>query len=107
MTAILRFGSVLMILLLTAPMLCNTCLLITHTLPCHGSKHNDVTCSAGQQAIAETKAAATDPIATQFYIPVDPNPAVLSAVRCVITGRVASAQLPANDIYLRTGILLI
>jgi hypothetical protein len=107
MTAILRFGSVLLILLLTAPMLSNGCLLATHTLPCHGSKHNNVTCSAGQQPIAETKAAATNPIDSHFYLPADPNPAILSEVRSVIAGRVALAPRPANDIYLRTSTLLI
>ena len=106
MTAIFRIGSVLIILLLTAPMVCDSCLLITHTLPCYGSKHNVATCSAGRQAIAETKAAATTPIDSQFYVPVGPNPA-LTVVRYVITERVASTPLPANDIYLRTGTLLI
>jgi hypothetical protein len=106
MTTILRVGSMLMILLLTASMVCDSCLLITHTLPCHGANRNAVTCSAGQQAIAETKAA-SNPIESQFYIPGNPNPAALTVVRSIITERVTLAPLPANDVYLRTSTLLI
>ena len=108
MTAILRLGSMLMILLVTAPTVRDCCLPVTQDEPCHESKHdNDVTCSARQQVVAENKAAAvTTPVLDQFAIAADPTPRVLMEVRSMIF-RTISVQLPANDIYLRTGTLLI
>ena len=108
MTAILRLGSLLMILLVTAPTVRDCCLPATQAQPCHASKYDDdVTCSARQQAVAENKTAAvTTPVLDQFDIAADKTPRVLMEVRSMIY-RTISAQLPANDIYLRTGTLLI
>jgi hypothetical protein len=107
-TSLLRIGSLLMILLLGVPIVRDCCLPLTQAQPCHAEKHDDdVTCSARQQAVAENKAAAvTTPVLEQFDIAADPTPRVLMEVRSLIY-RPISAQLPANDIYLRTGTLLI
>jgi hypothetical protein len=107
MTSLLRLGSLLMILLLGVPIV-RDCCLPTQAQPCHAAKHDDdVTCSARQQAVAENKAAAvTTPVLDQFAIAADPTPRVLMEVRSMIF-RTISVQLPANDIYLRIGTLLI
>ena len=108
MTAILRLGSMLMILLVTAPTVRDCCVPVTQAQPCHESKHdNELTCSARQQAVAENKAAAvTTRVQSQFYIAAYLNPTVLTELRPVIH-RAVSAPLPANDIYLRIGTFLI
>jgi hypothetical protein len=107
-TGVLRLGSLLIILLLTAPMLHDCCLPVTQVRLCHDSKHDDaVTCSARLQAVAENKGAAVTPsVSNQFYIAADGNPTVPTEERCLIH-RAAFAPLPANEIYLRTGALLI
>jgi len=107
-TSLLRLGSFLMILLLGVPIVRDCYLPVTQAQPCHASKHDDdATCSARQQAVAENKApAVTTPVQSQFYMAADPNPTVFTEVRCVID-RAVSAPLPANDIYLRTGTMLI
>ncbi len=106
MTAILRLGSMLMIFLVTGATVRDCCLPVTPAQPCHESKHDNETCSARQQAVAENKAAVTTPVQNQFYIAAYPNPTVLMEVRRLIH-RAVAAPLTANDIYLRTGTLLI
>ena len=107
MTGILRLGSLLTILLLVAPTVRDCCLPVTQSQPCHESKHhNEVTCSAVRQTIADNKEAVTTPVQGQFYIAADPIPTTLTEVRCAIH-RAVSMPLPENDIYLRIGTLLI
>jgi hypothetical protein len=107
-SGIFRAGSLLMILLLTAPMVHDCCLTVTQAQPCHESKQHDVvTCSARLQAVAGNKPTAVTPsVSSPFYIAVDGNSSVPTEVRCVVH-RAVLAPLPANDIYLRTGTLLI
>jgi hypothetical protein len=107
MNAVLRIGSMLMILFLSAPMVCGSCLIVTQTVMCHGPQHDEgVTCYVAQQAVAATKAvAAATPSLNQDYIVVAPA-AVLGTVRHV-SEPTTLAPLPSNDIYLRTGSLLI
>ena len=108
MTGFLRLGSLLFILLLTAPMLHDCCLPITQARLCHDSKHDDaVTCSVSLQAVAENKGAAVTPsVSNPFYIAAGGNLNVPAEARCRIH-RAGLAPLPPNEIYLRTGALLI
>jgi hypothetical protein len=54
-----RFGTILLMFVMTWPMLRDCCLPVTHNLPCHESQPkpaDDSTCFSIQEAIAETKA---------------------------------------------------
>jgi hypothetical protein len=107
MSGILRLGSLLIILFLTAPMVHDCCLTVTQVQPCHESRHhNDVTCSARLQAVAENKTAVTPSVTSQLFIAAYWNTAALTETRCVIHHAIL-VPLPVNDIYLRTGTLLI
>jgi hypothetical protein len=104
---LLRLGSLLMILFLTAPMVGDCCLTVRQVQPCHESKQdNDVTCSARLQAVPENKTAVTHSVTSQFYIAAYWSTAALTQTRRVIHVAVL-APSPSNDIYLRTGTLLI
>jgi hypothetical protein len=109
MTLMFRLGSLLMNLALTAPLVVDCCLPVTHPLPCHGSKHtDDVTCSSNQQAIAETKATLGIDLSHDYELPIAHH--ATSAIPIQTRGpahRVTFYLLPNGDIYLRTGALLI
>src|SRR5437773_11188255 len=62
--AMLRIGSLLMMILLTAPIVRDCCLPIAAPLPCHQSHRDsrpasDMSCAATLQAVSETKAGMT------------------------------------------------
>ena len=109
MTAMFRVASLLMMLVLAMPMLRECCLPTAQALPCHESKDtNDVTCSSNVQAVTESKATAAF-IAAHHYeyrLADNPIPALLTQSRCVAK-RTAVPTIPASDLYLRTGVLLI
>ena len=106
----LRVGSFLMMILLSTPLLRDCCLPVTHSLPCHESKHaDDVSCASNQQAIVETKAGA----AARFSIE-DALPVMNLAASGIRLGGIRTAEdvfdfvcPPLTEIYLRTGTLLI
>jgi hypothetical protein len=104
----LRLGSLLMMILLTAPMVRDCCLPVAHVLPCHESKQrDDVTCFTTLQAIAETKTAlAASSLDHRDAIADDAIFVVLTQTRRAL-GRVRLAPTLASDIYLRTCALLI
>ena len=108
MNAVLRIGSMLMILFLSAPIVCDACLPVIQPPPCHGPQHDDgLTCNIGLQAVAAAKTtAAAAPGFNQDYIVIAPTAAVLATVRHVSIPT-TPASLPSNDIYLRTGSLRI
>ena len=106
----LRVGSFLMMVLLAAPMVRDCCLPVTHSLPCHESKHaDDEDCFSNQQAIAETKSVAAVTIALDHWFP---SVAVLHS-GCFPVVRDAAYEVArtrlhdGTDLYLRTGALLI
>jgi hypothetical protein len=104
-----RFGSLLTMLLLTAPMVRDCCLPVTHSLPCHGARHtDDVTCSSNAQAIAESKPALGVYVSVQSHAGVagDAHSTTFPQVRWMADGIIHTA-IPATDIYLHTGALLI
>jgi len=109
-TAMLRVGSFLMMILLTTPMVRDCCLPITHALPCHESKHaDDETCFSNQQAIAETKGVVALKITLNHWVPSvvvlhsDDFPVVRLAAN-----EVALAHTPdGTNLYLHTGAFLI
>jgi hypothetical protein len=104
-----RFGLVLMMLVLIWPMVRDCCLSVTHSLPCHGSKHTeDVACASNQQAIAEAKAALTAKYFAGYRLPIADcsYSGALAHVRSVVDAT-AAGSAPTTDIYLRTGALLI
>jgi hypothetical protein len=107
-TAMLRFGSLLMIFLVTVPLARDCCLPVAQLPPCHESKHtDDVTCLSNQQAIAETKTALPDSsIDNRCAISDDPISAILTQIQRA-PDRVTLLLIPTADIYLRTGALLI
>jgi len=109
MTTMLRITSFVMMILLTAPMVRECCLPVTHALPCHESKQtDDVTCASNQQAITESKTVAalrssivsTQPV-TNFAAPER-----ITEIRAA-ENVFEVAYPPPTDIYLRTGALLI
>ena len=108
MNAVLRIGSMLMILFLSAPIVCDACLPVIQPPPCHGPQHDEgLICNVGQQAVAAAKTvAAANPGLNQDYIAVAPAAALLTAVQRV-SDPTTPASLPSNDIYLRTGSLRI
>jgi len=104
-----RFGSLLMILLLAVPFVRDCCLPVTQPLPCHQQKHaDDVTCFSSQQAIPETKTALGAGSFSEYNLPVTVD--AQSAIRTQVPRASDKAMLvppPHSDIYLRTGALLI
>jgi hypothetical protein len=107
MNAVLRIGSMLMILFLSASIVCGSCSPVTQTPPCHGPQHDDgATCYAAQQPAAATRVVAATPGINQDYIAIVPEATVLAVGRRV-SETTAPAPLPSNDIYLRTRSLLI
>jgi hypothetical protein len=108
MTAI-RFGSLVMMLVLTVPMVRDCCLPVTHTLPCHQSRHtDDVTCSSSQQAITETKATLSIGLSIdcESALAAGAESSMLTHMRCVLHA-IALAPRAQDDRYLQTGALLI
>jgi hypothetical protein len=110
-TAMLRVGSFLMMMiLLTMPMVRDCCLPIAHALPCHESKHaDDETCFSNQQAIAETKGVVAFKITLNHWVP---SVVVLHSddfpLARLAPNEVARAHTPdVTDLYLHTGALLI
>ena len=105
----LRIGSFLMMVLLTAPMVRDCCLPVTHALPCHQSNHSaEVSCFAEPQAIAETKSNAAIRFSVEYELPADNAPfsPVFDPMLCAAHAAGLCA-LAITDIYLRTGALLI
>ena len=105
----LRIGSFLMMVLLTAPMVRDCCLPVAHALPCHQSDHSaEVSCFAEPQAIAESKNTAALKLSIEYGLPADSvlywpifDPMLCAAHAAGLPG------LAVTDIYLRTGALLI
>ena len=109
MSAMFRVVSVLMMLLVGMPFVRDCCLPVTHSLPCHESKHtDDTTCASGQQAIAATKTALGISSSIEYVVQVAnaAKSAILTRVRRSLEMDALAAR-PAIDIYLRTGTLLI
>ena len=110
MTTMLRIGSYLMMILMTAPMVRDCCLPVTHVLTCHESKHqDDEACFSGQQAIAEAKGVATVKISFEHsFIPVAVFHADgLAPFRDAVAEVRRAHPQDGTDLYLRTGALLI
>jgi hypothetical protein len=104
-----RLGSFLMMIVLTAPMVRDCCLPVTHSFPCHEQKHtDDITCDVNLQAITVTKPALAVGLSLAFDRAAfhQAMPELASAIRQIPlrTGLNAS---PPTDIYIRTGALLI
>jgi hypothetical protein len=100
-----------MMVLLAAPMVRDCCLPVTHSLPCHESKHaDDEACFSNQQAVAEAKGVAAFTITLEHWFP---SVTVLHSgsfpeVRGAASYEVARAHpYDRTDLYLRTGALLI
>jgi hypothetical protein len=105
----LRLGSILLIFLLTVPIVRDCCLPVIHTPQCHESKRtDDVTCSASEQAITETKAAFARNTTSDCELPVADETyfGVLTCTRSAPTP-ITALIIPSFDLYLRTGALLI
>ena len=105
----LRFGSLLMVLLLTVPMARDCCLPITHSWPCHESKRSgDETCFSGQQAIAQNKPTLAPKFSVehQLFLTEASHTQKLRPTRRA-ADRDIVAEKHMTDIYLRTGALLI
>lgn len=104
-----RMGSLLMTILLAAPMVRDCCLRGARG-PCHEAKLTDqVICSPSEQAIAESKTAASlnaERLDTWFSAAVDANAALFVQTRRV---SVATTFVPTSirALYLQTGVLLI
>jgi hypothetical protein len=104
-----RLGSLLMTLLLAAPMVHDCCLRIVQA-PCHESQLlGQLFCSPNEQAVAETKTAASlnsDRLHTLFFTAVHAN-----STHFVQTQRVSIATsfvpISIRALYLQTGALLI
>jgi hypothetical protein len=104
-----KLGSLLMIALLAVPIVRDCCLPVVHTPQCHESKRtDDITCSANDQAIAETKAAigSNSTLDCAFRVNEDVHSAVLNQILSAPDG-VTPTTIPTPDLYLRTGALLI
>jgi hypothetical protein len=104
-----KLGSILLMFLLTVPIVRDCCLPVVHTPQCHESKRTaDITCSANDQAIAETKAAigSNSTLNCAVRVNEDVRSAVLNQIRSAPDG-VTPTTIPTPDLYLRTGALLI
>src|SRR5688572_8099901 len=103
----LRFGSFLMMLLLTVPIVRECCLPVAHTPPCHQSKQADEVTCYSEQAVTETKTFFSGDARMESHVRnADAMPAILPNV-CGQTNRIVLTSLPAIHIYLRTSALLI
>jgi hypothetical protein len=107
--AMFRLGSLLMTLLLAAPMVHDCCSRVAQA-SCHESQlTGQVICSPNQQAIAETKTAASlnsDNLHTLFCTAVDANSTHFVQTQHV---SIATSFVPISirALYLQTGVLLI
>jgi len=104
-----RFGSLLIMLLLTVPFVRECCLPVTQPSPCDEPRHSDdVTCSSREQAIAETKTEPGSNSSMDYVVEVadTANSAILTRIHRS-SERDTLAPRPTSDIYLRTGALLI
>jgi hypothetical protein len=105
----LRLGSFLMMIVLTAPMVRDCCVPIQHVFPCHEQgQTDDITCNANLQAITVNKPALDVRLSLAFDMPMlhQATPALASAILQIPTGT-GRDNTPPTDIYIRTGALLI
>jgi hypothetical protein len=105
----LKLGSILLMFLLTVPIVRDCCLPVVHTPQCHESKRtDDVTCSANEQAITETKTAfaVNTTFDCELQVADGAYSGVLTDTRSAPVA-ITAFIMPTSDLYLRTGALLI
>jgi hypothetical protein len=105
----LRFGSLLMMAILMAPIIGNCCLPVTHPLTCHQSQSaDDVSCYWNQQAITQSKGnPGMKPSDSSCDLPVTCNTKLAFSMPDPWRSDKPSPILATPDLYLQTGALLI
>jgi hypothetical protein len=103
-----RLSSLMMILVMTAPMARDCCFEVTYVPPCHESRHTENVTCPDQQAVAESKVALG--VTSSEWIDLvtihypKPDAFLLNGPA---VDKVAPLPMPSSDLYLRTGALLI
>ena len=104
-----QLGSLLMMIVLTAPMVRDCCLPVTHSLPCHEQKHTgDITCDPNLLATTVNKPPLADrlSLALEMLALHQASRSLATPIR-QIPPRIGPDDSPPIDLYIRTGALLI
>ena len=108
MTAMLRFSSLLVIVLLAVPLVRDCCLPPAQTLPCHGAKQGeDQSCILNQEATIPVNSSDVASFMAVFPFPITTVHADGFYPLAGLAGPLALPHLFISDVNLRTGALLI